>query len=227
MNPVKEGSLADAVTHYTKGRFNEAFVLFEDLAHAGDQHAQAWIAALYANGEGVPADLPRAIEWYKRAAIQGHTQAQTNLGAMMLSAHEALQNEVEGVRWITIAAENGDPFAQANLAGLYTKGRGVAQDDAAAASWYRRAAEQGHYPSQARLGFSYATGRGVERDRVQAFAWLSLAAQHGVGTALNALENVLTDMSVEEKRAGATLFDQWRSRTASGASPARLMPLPG
>lgn len=62
---------------------------------------------------------------------------------------------------------------------------------------------------------------------MQAFAWLSLAAQHGVGTALNALENVLSDMSAEEKRAGASLFEQWRSRTASGTSPARLMPLAG
>lgn len=123
MNPVKEASLADAVTHYTKGRFNEAFVLFEALAHDGDQHAQAWLAALYANGEGVPADLPRAIEWYKRAAIQGHTQAQTNLGAMMLSAHEALRNEVEACAGSRLRPRTGTLRAGESRGPLYKGAR--------------------------------------------------------------------------------------------------------
>jgi len=53
---------------------------------------------------------------------------------------------------------------------------------------------------------------------VQAFVWLSLAAQHGVGNALNALEKVLGDMSAEEKRAGSSLFEQWRSRASPVAA---------
>lgn len=133
MNAVMQSGLDEAVTLYAKGRFDDAFRSLETLAEAGDSNAQAWLAALYANGEGVEADLRLAFEWYEKAARQGHTQAQTNLGALMLSAHETLHNEADGVRWIAIAAENGDPFAQANLANLFAKGRGMRQDDAAAA----------------------------------------------------------------------------------------------
>jgi TPR repeat protein len=35
---------------------------------------------MYKNGEGVPKDFIKAAEWYKKAADQGHTVAQMNLG---------------------------------------------------------------------------------------------------------------------------------------------------
>jgi TPR repeat protein len=73
----------------------------------------------------------------------------------------------------------------------------------------------------------YAHGQGVEKDRVQAFLWLSLAAQHGIGTALNALDDVVKHMSSEEKAEAMRLFDEWRGRTASNVGPGRIEPLPG
>ena len=101
-------------------------------------------------------------------------------------------------------ADYGDPMACYNLATLYAKGDGVSEDKAAAAELYRQAAEAGHYPSQARLGYFYASGIGVEKNRAEAFKWLSLAARHGVGTALNALEEIVREMSAEEKGAGVS-----------------------
>ena len=106
------------------------------------------------------------------------------------------------------------------------RGQGVPKDDAEAVRWYRRASEAGHYPAQARLGFHYAHGTGIERDRVQAFVWLSLAAQHGVGTALTALENVIAQMSAEEKGRGVALVALWRHRTAAISEHARIDPTP-
>lgn len=230
--PLKEKhetpqSLAVAVAAYEHGRFDEAFGLFGALAEAGNVHAQAWLGALYTNGEGVAADLAAGFVWYLLAAQNGHAQSQTNVGAMLLSGQGVAADIAEGVRWTTMAAEQGDAMAQSNLASLYAKGKGVEKDEAAATHWYLRAAEQGHFPSQARAGFMYANGSGIEKDRVQAFAWLSLAAQHGVGMALSALEAVIAEMSAEEKRAGASLFHQWRNRHAAVSSPARLVPVPG
>ena len=97
-------------------------------------------------------------------------------------------------------------------------------DQRVAAELYRSAAESGHYPSQARLGYIYAHGIGVEQDRVSAFAWLSLAAQHGVGTALNALEALVAQMSMEEKKKGSDLAQAWRA--AGQAGPAIFNPVP-
>lgn len=216
-----------AVAAYREGQFADAHARFSVLARAGDPEAQAWIGSLHANGEGVPTDLEAAFAWYLRAAEQDHVPAQTNVGAMLVMGQGTAADPVAGLHWLTRAAQAGDAMAQSNLATLYFKGDRVPHDEAAAAHWYRRAAEQGHYPSQARLGFMYANGLGVEKDRAQAFAWLSLAAQHGVGTALNALEGIVGQMSVEEKHRGAAQFDQWRTRTAAVSSPARLVPVPG
>lgn len=113
-----------------------------------------------------------------------------------------------------------------NLAVLYTKGDGVPVDQVKAAALYRRAAEMGHYPSQSRLGYIYAQGQGLPKDRVQAYIWLSLASQHGIGTALNALEGVVKEMSAEEKAQGIALFEEWRGRTRSARGPIALYPMP-
>jgi TPR repeat protein len=168
-----------------------------------------------------------AFALYLAGAEAGNALAQTNVGAMLAMGQGVAQDSVEGAKWLTRAAEQGDQFAQYNLATLYSKGQGVPLDPVAASGWYRKAAETGHYPSQARLGFLCANGIGVEKNRVEAYTWLSLAAQHGVGNALNALEAVLSQMSADEKRAGAASVDRWRSRTADASRHARLMPVPG
>ena len=64
----------------------------------------------------------------------------------------------------------------------------------------RRAAELGHTPSQARLGYLYCGNDDVPKNRIEAFVWLTLAANHGAGHALNALEPVQEQMSLEEKQ---------------------------
>jgi TPR repeat protein len=138
----------------------------------------------------------------------------------------APKNATEAVRWLTEAANGDDLNGLFNLAVLYAKGDGVSPDPEKAASLYRRAAELGHYPSQSRLGYIYAHGQGVPKDRVQAYLWLSLAAQHGIGTALNALESVVKDMSAEEKSNGVALFEEWRGRTRSKNGQVALYPVP-
>ena len=41
---------------------------------------------MYANGEGVAQDYEEAVKWYRLAAEQGDTQAQSGLGLCMPSA---------------------------------------------------------------------------------------------------------------------------------------------
>lgn len=212
---------------YMAGDFAQAREIWLPLAAAGDTGAQAWIGSLYANGDGVDVDDRAALAWYLKSAEGGNVQAQSNVGAMYAMGKGVSENADEAARWFQRAAEGGDAHGQFNLAVLYATGKGLPKDLAKAADWYRRAAEGGHYPSQARLGHIYAHGQGVEKDRVQAFVWLSLAAQHGIGTALDALDTVVKQMSSEEKAAAMQLFDAWRSKTVSKVGPSRIEPLPG
>jgi uncharacterized protein len=218
-----DGDLAKAIEAFRAGSYTESLSRLLPLAEAGVGDAQAWLGAHYANGFGVESSLSEAFDWYRRAAEQGNVAAATNVGAMLAMGQGVAQDRGEGARWLERAASGGDVMAQYNLATMLAKGDGLPADAARAASLYRSAAEAGHYPSQARLGHLFANGIGVEKDRVEAFAWLSLAAQHGVGTALNALEAIIKEMSAEEKRAGMTRAQSRRI----GPVDARINPIPG
>ena len=59
--------------------------LVEDItksAKKGDKEAQNDLGLMYYEGEGVPQDYEKAIEWYTKSAEQGHAWAQYNLGLM-------------------------------------------------------------------------------------------------------------------------------------------------
>jgi TPR repeat protein len=51
----------------------------------------------YANGELVPQDYKEAIKWYRRAAEQGDTMAQVNLGTMYFEGLGVHKNGREAI----------------------------------------------------------------------------------------------------------------------------------
>jgi len=46
-----------------------------DAAERGDAEAQYELGLMYANGRGVPEDFMKALEWVRKAAVQGHAEA--------------------------------------------------------------------------------------------------------------------------------------------------------
>ncbi len=49
----------------------------------GEAEAQFKLAYRYSTGQGMPKDYAKALEWYRKAAAQGHARAQYNLGGPM------------------------------------------------------------------------------------------------------------------------------------------------
>jgi len=226
MEDDKKNNMDLARKAYSQGDFQKARKIWQSHADKGNPEAQAWLGSLYANGDGVDVDDVNALSWYEKAAEQGYPMAQANVGAMYYMGQGTEINIDKAIHWLSAAADNDDVNGLFNLAVLYTKGKGVDENLEYAAKSYQKAAEQGHYPSQSRLGYMYAHGQGVKKDRVQAYLWLSLASQHGIGTALNALESVVKNMSAEEKSMGATLFEQWRSKTGTDNVQVAIRPSP-
>ena len=58
----------------------EAVSCYKLGADYGDAGAQFSLALCYHFGRGVDVDPVKAIEWYTKAANQGHAMAQNNLG---------------------------------------------------------------------------------------------------------------------------------------------------
>lgn len=220
---------AVAMDAYQQHDYGAALAIWTSMAETGDHDAEAWVAAMYFNGEGTGQDYNKALDWYTRAAEGGNTMAQANLGTMYYLAQGTERNLEQAMHWSEAAAATGDLNGLFNLAVLCSKGDDTDSpvDNERAASLYLQAAQKGHYPSQSRIGYMYSQGLGVEKDRVQAYLWLTLAAQHGIGTALDALEVVVKQMSAEEKSQGEQLFHQWRHKTGVNQAQVALHPTPG
>ena len=77
-------------------------------AEAGDTEAQVNLGLMYYNGEGVPEDKSRALEWTRKAAEQGNAVGQYNLGVTYANKFDY----EEAVKWFRKAAEQGHAGAK-------------------------------------------------------------------------------------------------------------------
>lgn len=94
----------------------------------------------YYGQNGQSHDTTKALELYRQAAEQGHTEAQYELGAL-LNAPGEHKNCREAVKWLRMAAEQGHQEAQAELGYCYEFGRGVEIDLDEADKWYHMGEE--------------------------------------------------------------------------------------
>ena len=51
-------------------------------AEKGDTESQFSLARRYADGVGIPKNVPEAVNWYRKAAERGHELAQISLGIL-------------------------------------------------------------------------------------------------------------------------------------------------
>ena len=129
-----------------------------------------------------------AVKWYRKAAEQGFTFAQSDLAVCYRKGQGVPQSYNEAVKWYRKAAEQGHAKAQCNLGVCYAQGQGVPQSYTEAVKWFRKAAEQGYAQAQYNLGFFYTQGQGVPQDYAEAAKWYRKAAEQGHAGAIEILE---------------------------------------
>lgn len=93
----------------------------------------------------------KAIKWYRKAAEQGHANAQDKLGYCYYMGVKGVPVYHLAVKWWKKAAEQGNQYAQNSLAICYAKGKGVRQDDDEAVRLWKKAAEMGNSAAEANL----------------------------------------------------------------------------
>jgi hypothetical protein len=77
------------------------------------------------NGTGTLKDAEKAAMWYRKAADQGNSRAQNNLGNLLRDGNGVAQNPEEAKHWYELSAAQGNFLAQFNLGVLYFKGKGT------------------------------------------------------------------------------------------------------
>lgn len=96
----------------TRKRTEEAVTWYERAAAQGNHHAAYRLGKLYLQGEQVPKDVPKALEYLTASAKEGSPFAQYTLGKLYLMGKDVEQDREEAYRWFEMSAGRGNPYAQ-------------------------------------------------------------------------------------------------------------------
>jgi hypothetical protein len=151
-----------------RGYFGKEFDALRPAAERGELWAEARLAALYDNGQGVLTSHVEAARWYRRAALQGDAKSM-----MWLARYHRSIDEAASRAWARRAARIGD--AEGLVWTAYDEinqnriARGVAL--------LRKAAAQGNSYALHELAARSREGRGVPKDLGEASRLEAAAAQ--------------------------------------------------
>ena len=77
-------------------------------AERGDAESQYMLAYCLQFGKIIAQDYGKAVEWYTKAAMQGHMPSQHNLGVLYMTGKGVGKDYEEAYMWALLAAENGN-----------------------------------------------------------------------------------------------------------------------
>jgi uncharacterized protein len=152
------------------------FLETKENALKGDVESQYHLGLLLWLGHGIP--FPRndlSVQWYKKAAEQGHAAAQCSLAEALWHGRGCRPDQTAAINWYTKAALNGNPEAQYELGEIYFNGLHVKMDVRKGFLWYLKSAEQGNTLAQYQVGIAFSQGIGTVKNETEAYAWLNVA----------------------------------------------------
>ena len=120
------------------------------------------------------------MDWYKKAADQGHADALGSLADMYIEGNELITKNVEeGLRLYRMSARSGSFLFQYNFSAVLLSAESIPGNTLEAMEWLEASARQGFYMAQRELGLQYLKGDILPEDYALAYAWLNLAAAKG------------------------------------------------
>ena len=96
----------------TRKRTEEAVACYEKAVAQGNPAAAYRLGKLYLQGEQVPKDVTKALEYLTASAKEGSPFAQYTLGKLYLMGKDVERDQGEAYRWFQASAQQGNPYAQ-------------------------------------------------------------------------------------------------------------------
>ncbi|MCP3734527.1 SPOR domain-containing protein [Sphingomonas sp. RP10(2022)] len=122
--PAGAQNVKAGVDAWGRGDFDGAVTQWRGPAVAGDADAQFNLGQAYKLGRGVPLDPALAESWFRKAALQGHHQAEDNYGLALFQAGR----KAEAAPWLEKSVARGEPRGQLVLGTMLFNGDGVPRD---------------------------------------------------------------------------------------------------
>jgi TPR repeat protein len=198
---IAAGVLA-AVIFFSPAGAEEAFrpteqILCPDIdsANAGSMLDEYYLGRAYDKGYcGIIADKKSALQWYLKAAKDGHMLAQYQLGEIYYTGNGGTPDYPQARRWYLEAAKQGHGPSELRLGFLYAEGHydGLKTDYVEAEKWFKAAAIQNTGDARFRLGNFYHNYKNPP-DMKQALFWLTRAAEGGNRVAMFDLARLIKD----------------------------------
>jgi TPR repeat protein len=169
----------------------QLFLLWLNIAKAGDETAQLRVVDFYLRGIGVERSVPEAVNWLRSAAERGSAVAQVQLGGLMLQADadDVGGSPEEAVALFQQAATRGNVDGEYNLGVCYRRGIGVHKDRDRARHLYFGAAIKGNSSAQLALG-DLLVEIGTSEALKEAIKWYEEASSAGLPGAFHGLANL-------------------------------------
>lgn len=151
-------------------------------------------------------DYGAAMEWFKKAAELGSTEAMCEIASMYNLNEGVARNPDTILYWYTLAADAGDADAAGDVAGLY---KSSYHDYEKAFEWYTKAYEMGSSNVAYSIAYLYYEGEGVEQDYAKALEWFQKAAVTHVYARFRLAEMYYKGIGVEQNY---SLAKEWYER---------------
>jgi hypothetical protein len=133
------------------------------------------LAMRYRKGREVPQDLPRAVEWFLRAADLGHAHAQSSMGVRYYYGEGVPKNHRLALKWYLAGAAKKEPEAIFNVGDLFDDSDEIPKNPVETCAWMLVAAAYGYQTALDRVdplvkGFSEENLERAARRGAQIYA---------------------------------------------------------
>lgn len=109
------GSMLYFGDHGAAQDYGKAAPFLQLAAGQGLPDAQNFYGTMNELGLGMPVDAVAAAAWFRKAALQGHVKAQSNLGRVLGPLVENKATRIESLAWLIIASGRGEVTADKTL----------------------------------------------------------------------------------------------------------------
>ena len=142
-NTPSQTTLEFAEHAFQTGDNKTALKLFGELANKNNPNAEYWLGHMNEIGLGIPRDVTKGIELYKKAAEQNIVAAEARLGDLYLNGDLVTPDFSQAKSYLQRAAYHADPRSAMLLGQMYRIGIGTAVDQKQAYAWSEVASLEG------------------------------------------------------------------------------------